>query len=468
MSRKKKKYKNGKNIFKDFFVFLLGSVAVLGGVLILWMSEYQTVRFRHLSARALNEAVEMSDISKLDPALDGKLVHACGEPKCQDELEDPLFGVRVKALTYNRKAEYYQLTESKHTTTGDDGRSEEYYSYYSLWTNSPVSSGAFHDDYYKYQAKPPITTVDDLKLQTKNASFGAYRLPSSLLDSYEGSEPVSFDFNEEKKNRIAQKLNISVNLLHKTGAGIYIGMDPGEPSLGDVRITFSCAPVSEISIIAAVKGDSLVRFRDSSDPDDVYLSKIVNGRVSLDEMIDKINKEEAVFDWIMRCLSLVITLLGSAFMPWQKLMGFAPVRLLLNGSAADSKNNRDWSILSVVRITLALLLLTAGLTWLLSGETVIGGALLAISAALYILPFTERHRGESPPENQEKPRKRPPTDSGERHDSEERYGSGERYDSEERYGSEEQYYSEEQYDSEEQYYSEEQYENTDWPENSRY
>lgn len=129
MSKRNKRKNNAKNIFRDFFIFLLASVTVIGGVLMLWWSEDQAVRFRHLSARALNEAVEASDISKLDPALDGKLIHACGEPECQTELEDPLFGIRVKALTYNRRVQYYQLEESKHTRTSDDGQTEDYYTY---------------------------------------------------------------------------------------------------------------------------------------------------------------------------------------------------------------------------------------------------------------------------------------------------------------------------------------------------
>lgn len=378
----------------------------------LWWSEEHTVHFRRLSARALSEADEMSDISKPDPALDGKLVHACGEPECQTELEDPLLGIRIRALTYNRRVQYYQLTESKHTKTADDGRTEDYYSYRKHWTNSPVSSEAFHDFYYKNEAKPPITTVKNLKLQARNASFGAYRLPASLLDSYEGSENVSFNLDEETKNRLAKKLNVSGKLLHRTGRGIYIGMDPGDPELGDVRITLACAPVSEISLIAAVKGDSLERFRDSGELDDVYLSKIMPGRVPLEKMIEEINRDEAFFDWLIRGLSLVITMLGSAFMPWQKLTGFAPVRLLLNGSADDSKANRDWSIFSVVRITLALLLLTAGLTWFFNGEKLIGGELLAVSAALYLLPFTKRHSAESRPDKPESLRRYRPAASG--------------------------------------------------------
>lgn len=381
----------------------------------LWWSEDQAVRFRHLSARALSEAVEMTDISKIDPALDGKLVHACGEPECQTELEDPLLGLRVKALTYNRRVQYYQLTESKHTRTTDEDLSEDYYTYDKIWTNSPVPSGGFHDFYYKSQAKPPVTTVKNLKQQAQNASFGAYRLPASLMDSYEGSAAVSFDLSEETKNRLAQELKVSAKLLHKTDSGIYIGANPGDPALGDVSITLACAPVSEISLIAAVKGDSLERFRDSSEPDDVYLSKIMPGRVSLEEMIEEINRDEAFFDWLMRGFSLVITLLGSAFMPWQRLTGLAPVRLLLNGSAADGKDNRDWSILSVARVTLALLLLTAGLTWLSNDEAIIGGALLTVSAALYLLPFTERRHSaaESRPEKPDSRRQCRPSDSEE-------------------------------------------------------
>lgn len=371
------------DVIADFIICAIAVSAILGGLFLLWWGESQTVQYGSLSAEAARTVEEMSDISKVDPALEGKLVHAAGQAECDGELEDRQFGVSLKGFTLHRRVRYYQLVEHKDKKKNSNGKLEVSYSYKETWTEKPVPSSGFYEYRYRSRAAAPYTTVPDKELIAENVRFGAYTLPEFLVTSVGNSQPVKPELSPEQKQKLIADLKISADLFNETEDGFYIGSNPSTAHLGDVRISFSAVPLSEVSILAKVKGDSFERFRREKDPDNVNIGRIMPGAVPAQEMLEKLDSDVTLGAWLVRLGSLILVAAGSFFLPWDNLIERRYVRLIINGSAAKAK---EWEPGGVLRFALALLMLTAGLTRLLNGAFTAGCILLAIAAGLLFLP----------------------------------------------------------------------------------
>ncbi|MBO6002461.1 MAG: hypothetical protein J6P53_03090, partial [Mailhella sp.] len=235
MARKHKSRDSG-DIIASVIVHGLGVAALLCGLFVLWWGEDQTSRYYRLGSSALQSAVEMTDISKVDPSFEGKLVHATGRAECAAPLEDPLFGVSLKAFTLKRDVRYYQLVEHEKKKKDENGRIEVTYDYSARWMRSPVLPDRFHSSYQKKRAKLPLTELKSLSLTAEDVRFGAYLIPRFLVTSVHNAQPVKPALTEEGKAALRRQLHAAGDLLHETEDGFYIGSDPSIPHLGDVRI----------------------------------------------------------------------------------------------------------------------------------------------------------------------------------------------------------------------------------------
>ncbi len=381
MARKKSK-SDGYDIVAGIIVYGLAVAAIICGVFLLWWGENQTSSYDSLGSEALQSAIEMTDIFKADPAFEGKLIHATGKAECQAPLEDSLFGISLKAFTLSRDVQFYQLVEHKEKKKDSEGRIEVTYDYKERWVRTPVNFNGFYKAYYRNKAKFPIIALKNLQQVAAPVTFGVYRLPQFLVTSVHNSQPVQLSLSEEKKRALLERLHITDDLLHETDGGLYIGRNPKIPHLGDVRISFSAVPLSDVSILAQVKGDTFTRYHNPKNPENVNIGQIMPGTVSLQDMVGQVDSDVTWGAWLVRGLSVLLAGIGMIFLPWDSLMKLSPVRLLVNGSTSRDTN---WEISAVARLCLASLLLVAGITWLSNGSAAVGGTLVACAVVLMFL-----------------------------------------------------------------------------------
>ena len=93
--------------------FILIGLATWG----LWWNEGRTFKTAGAIGEAELVAQDVQDISRIDPALEGKVIHATGRAETQDILRDPVFGVEANAISLRRRAEFYQWEEEEHSET---------------------------------------------------------------------------------------------------------------------------------------------------------------------------------------------------------------------------------------------------------------------------------------------------------------------------------------------------------------
>ncbi|MBQ7221108.1 MAG: primosome assembly protein PriA, partial [Synergistaceae bacterium] len=121
-----------------------GFVLIALATWLLWWNEGRTFK----TAGAIGEAElvtqDVQDISRIDPALEGKVIHATGRADTRDVLRDPIFGVEVNAISLRREAEYYQWEEEEHTETrkklGGGEETIHTYTYSKNWVSRPINS----------------------------------------------------------------------------------------------------------------------------------------------------------------------------------------------------------------------------------------------------------------------------------------------------------------------------------------
>lgn len=281
----------GKRLGNSFGGIVFGLLLFVAGTVLIWWNEGRAVKTDKLLKEAQGQVVEMPDISAVDPAFEGKLVHATGLAATADSLSDSQFKVGARAISLSRKVEYYQWVESSESETRDKlGGAQETtttYTYDLQWVDSPVNSKDFHDPAYRNE-NTVKQVVDSYTKYAQNVSFGAYRLNAGQIQSMSGSVPVVV--NDSTASNV-----------------IYIGKDPLKPDVGDVRITFTKVMPGEVSIVAAVSGDTFAPFVAKSGK---TFSALRMGNVPQEQIFESEHAANKMLLWVFRILGFFLCLIG--------------------------------------------------------------------------------------------------------------------------------------------------------------
>ena len=97
----------------------MGFIMLIAGTVLLFWNEGRTVKTTRMLKEAQGVCVELGDIGQMNPEMDGKMVHACGQATTRDILTDGQFGISVNAIRLIRSTEFYQWVEHTSTTTKD-------------------------------------------------------------------------------------------------------------------------------------------------------------------------------------------------------------------------------------------------------------------------------------------------------------------------------------------------------------
>lgn len=304
-----------ETIYRSWFTRFKGSIGgifteiilIVLGTWLLWWNEGNTFKTAGAIGEAEKLTQEVKDISKINPDLDGKLIHALGFANTDDIVKDDIFGVEFKAIKLTRKVEYYQWTEHSQSEThkklGGGEETVTTYTYEAEWTDEPIDSDSFSDSAYRGK-NFVIAAIEDNDFIAEKVSFGAYVLPDFLKRSMGGAVPVKI--GEINKKSIEKNIHVKSNNIHVSGSTIYLGT-PSKPKIGDVRISFSQTPPAEISIIAQVIRDTFEPFTASNGYE---FSRLEMGKVGFAKMFADAKSENKIMAWILRLIGSVIIMVA--------------------------------------------------------------------------------------------------------------------------------------------------------------
>ncbi|MBR0499782.1 MAG: hypothetical protein IJJ72_02165 [Bacteroidales bacterium] len=301
----------GSKVKGSFQGILWGIILIIAGTVILWWNEGRAVKASDALKDFQKNYVELSDITTLDPEFEGKAVHATGVAVTADTLRDAAFGIAVNAMKLARNVEYYQWTEDSESESKDKlGGSTETtttYTYEPAWCSEPVNSNEFRDPDYKGK-NFVLRVIEETEQTASNVTFGAYRLTPSIVGAISGEEPAYPALTDTQKKQLLANVADSTVVVSVSGDQVYIGADPSNPHIGDVRITFTqVTSPKTISLLQKVVNGT---FENYIAKNGRPFSKVSMGTVSAENMIENQKSANKMMLWIFRILGIILVVAG--------------------------------------------------------------------------------------------------------------------------------------------------------------
>ena len=298
-------------IGNSFKALLVGGVLFLVSFPVLFWNEGRAV----LTAKSLNEG-EKSVVSVSSESLDStnndKLVHTSGIAETTETLTDEIFSVAENALRLARNAEMYQWKEKVHTKKkkklGGGTRTEKTYDYEKTWSSKVIDSERFKRT--NGHENPTSMPIQSGSQQAQHVTLGAFTMPKDLVARISNSEPIA-----ASEEMIPEEYKETVKVA---GNDLYMGADAGQPQIGDIRISFTKTPASEVTVVAQQSGDT---FRPYQTHAGRQLSMLEVGNHSSEVMFQHARDANNTMTWILRAV-------GAAMMFGGLVMLMSPLAVL--------------------------------------------------------------------------------------------------------------------------------------------
>lgn len=351
----------------SFFGVCIGLLFVPGAVLLLGWNEYRTVHRSRGLAEAARVIQTVPDVQQATPSLNDALVHLTGAATSDQELRDKEFPVTSKGLRLQRQVEVYHWHEEPQPArAGDSSDSQQRrgVQYVKEWTRKPIDSSKFKNS---VQYRNPMPCYDEQTYDAAPIHVGVYGLSETLTAEISNWTDVALDSDSiilaMPEYRWESFSGDQKQLYYSESGGT---MD--SPQVGDLRIRFQeCLP-TDVSIAAKLSGTQLAGFRTSNGEP---IERLFMGRLSADEIMDRLVSENAVLAWALRIGGMILCTIGFLLIlgPVSAVTSFIPIVGRLTGG-----------LVMVASVLLAGVVcsMTIAIAWI-AVRPVLGISLLAVS-----------------------------------------------------------------------------------------
>ena len=343
---------------------LIGMILLPCAIFLLSWNEGRAVTAATGLKRGLSTIVEVS-ADTVNQQNNSKLVYLNGTVSGATPAVDPWNKLSATGLLrLQRKVEMYQWLERESETTsnniGGSQTTQKTYTYSLGWTETAVNSAQFKVPAGHQNPAMP------LKSQSFDASLvkiGAFTLDKSLVQDLTNFEAV------ETLTQAPAGYRVQGNLLYK-------GVNPDQPVLGDVRVTYSAIAAQTYSIAAQQNNGTLTTYQDAKN--DYKIVLIEPGVVSAQKLFADQASTEQMITWACRIGGFLLLLIGFNLImgPLAMLVAFLPFLESLVGVG---------TFLVALGLSIPITLVTIAVAWLASRPLVGGGLLIAAAAAVWAI-----------------------------------------------------------------------------------
>lgn len=216
---------------------------------------------------------------------------------------DPDFSVRISAARLSRYVEIYlwkeeTQTESRTKLGGGEERTTTY-KYVRAWSDKPVDSTKFKDSRGHTN---PFMTYQTREAISPGTRLGGFGVPDVMLRGFSEAKPMP------ATDAQVRALQIRVNKPVAALDGVlYVGRDPAQPAVGDMKISFFQVPPQTASVVAAQAGSGLRPFTTHQG---TTVEFIAAGTVPAAMMFNAAQDENATLIWILRAVGVFLMFMG--------------------------------------------------------------------------------------------------------------------------------------------------------------
>lgn len=360
---------------RSFKGILVGVILIGVSFPVLWINEGRAVR----RAKALEEGEKLVvpiQATDTQPEWEGKLVHLSGRAETDEELSDPDFMVKAKALRLLRRVQMYQWEERESRETrkklGGGEETVTTYSYEKTWSSDLERSGQFkHPSGHENPDRMPFDRHEE---QATLVRLGGYQLSAGQVGRIDADEPLRVDSALLGSLPESLRGRLQVNAEGE----LYLGANPSNPQIGDLRISFSQVPPVDVSIVARRIGNSFEPYLAKTGPVDL----LQTGLHSAEAMFAAAKQQNAILTWILRGVGFLLMMIGLRLL-LEPLGVFADVVPLLGNIL-----RLGTGLFSFV-VALTLSVITIAIAWF-AYRPLLGGGLLA---GALVIAFLASRRG---------------------------------------------------------------------------
>jgi len=257
-------------------------------------------------AKALEEGaavVVSASAESILPANEGKLVHLIGRATTEEVLADAEFPVSVTAIKLSREVEMFQWKEESHAETreklGGGTETVTTYTYTKAWSSSLIDASQFRQpEGHKNPASMPYASRH---YQASRVDLGAFRLNQSLIGRLNRFE--SFDLGGEYAEAPPRMAGKKVALQGDT---FYLGWNPSNPQIGDLRVSFKTVMPAPVSIVSQQRGNSFVPYVTKTGE----IELLEYGETSAAGMFKGAQESNAMLTWVLRGVGFLLMFVG--------------------------------------------------------------------------------------------------------------------------------------------------------------
>ena len=343
---------------------LIGIVLLPCAIFLLSWNEGRAVTAATGLKRGLSTIVEVS-ADTVNPQNNLKLVYLNGILSGATPAVDPWNKLSANGLLrLQRRVEMYQWLERESETTsnniGGSQTTQKTYTYSLGWAETAVNSAQFKVPAGHQNPAMP------LKSQTFDANpvkIGAFTLDKSLVQDLTNFEPL------ETLTQAPAGYRVLGNLLYK-------GVNPDQPVLGDVRVTYSAIAAQTYSIAAQQNNGTLTTYHDAKN--DYKIALIEPGVVSAQKLFADQASTEKLITWACRIGGFLLLLFGFNLImgPLAMLVAFLPFLQGLVGAG---------TFFIALGLAIPITLITIAIAWIASRPLIGGGILLLAVAATWAI-----------------------------------------------------------------------------------
>lgn len=347
---------------------LVGIVLFLVAFPLLFWNEGRAVK-RYKTLKEGSGAVVSASADSVDPGNDGKLVHVSGPAETTAQLTDSEFGVDVNAIKLRRTVEMYQWVESVETKKkkklGGGTETTRTYNYKKEWSEKLYPSTDFKKP--DGHENPKDMAVNSTTQVADEVTVGAYKLSPSLVRSINTFERLPVKDDNLTPTGITKKV-----VRHKDG--YYVGDDPSNPQVGDLRITFRVVKPCTVSLVAGQVKDTFEPYATEAGG---TIELLQVGTHSAAAMFKAAQDSNKTMTWILRFVGFAVMTAGLA-MILSPLSVLADIIPFVGGIVATG------TLIISLGVSLALSLATISVAWIFY-RPMLAIALLAVVAVVAVL-----------------------------------------------------------------------------------
>lgn len=225
---------------------VVGALLVLAGIGLVAMTARSLLNYRAVASLHGGEVVDLGANAQPGAGQHGSMVRVVGTPTVVEAPHDPDFNLRVNTTMLVRHVEMFQWREVRVGSSV----------HYELdWVDHLLDAGHFEDP--KGHANPVSFPISGKQFDAGLVQIGGFKLGPVLLHAIPGTQRITPDPGSLPENLAASFSRYQDYLV--TSAR------PGDPRLGDVRVSWNEVPLQELTVVGRIDGDQLVAATDAAD-----------------------------------------------------------------------------------------------------------------------------------------------------------------------------------------------------------